>query len=69
MGRHVSAGEEDEERGQVVADEEDVTGEEDDVVEKIGEEVGDAVIENGVLEAGVLGGEAGGRVGEYGVSG
>lgn len=52
----------------MVADEEDVTGEEDDVVEKIGEEVGDAVIENGVLEAGVLGGEAGGRVGEYGVS-
>ncbi|RXH89291.1 hypothetical protein DVH24_031648 [Malus domestica] len=69
VGGDVAAGEEDEERGEVVADEEDVAGEEDEVVEEIGEEVGDAVVEDGVLEKGVGGGESGGGVGEDGVSG
>lgn len=42
----------------MVADEEDVAGEEDDVVEKIHEEIGDAEFEDRVLEVRVNGGEA-----------
>ncbi|KAM2914209.1 hypothetical protein COP2_044764 [Malus domestica] len=39
-----ATGEEDEEYGEVVAGEEDIAGEEDEVVQKTGDEVGDAVI-------------------------
>lgn len=58
MRGDVAASEEHEERGEVVADEEDVAGEEDDVVEKIHEEIGDAEFEDRVLEPRVNGGEA-----------
>lgn len=40
-----------------MSDEEDVARVEDDVVEEIGQEVGDAEIEYGVLSYGVCGGE------------
>lgn len=57
MGDEEAAGDEDEESCYVVADEEYVARVEDDVVEEIGEEVGDAEIEDGVLCGGVGGGE------------
>lgn len=49
----VAAGDEHEERGDVVGDEEGVPGEEGEVVEQVHGEVGDAVVEDVVLEAGV----------------
>lgn len=65
----IPAGEEDEESGQVVADEEKIPGVEHDVMQEIGQEVGDAVLEDGVLGPGVGGREAAGRVGEEGEGG
>lgn len=53
----VAAGDEHEERGDVVGDEEGVPGEEGEVVEQVHGEVGDAVVEDVVLEAGVGRGE------------
>ncbi|KAM1513505.1 hypothetical protein FF2_024760 [Malus domestica] len=52
---NVAAGEEDEEYGEMVLGEvqEDIAREEDEVVYKTGEEVGEAVIEDGVKELGV----------------
>lgn len=57
MGDNVTARADNEESGQVVGDEEDVAGEEDNVVEKIDEEVGDAVVKNGFFEVGIEGNE------------
>jgi len=60
----VAAGEEDEERSEVVRDEEDVPGQEGEVVEQVHGEVGDAVVEDVVLEARVGRGEGAGPRGE-----
>jgi hypothetical protein len=60
----VAAGEEDEERGQVVRDEEHVPGQEGEVVEQVHGEVGDAVVEDVVLEARVGRGEGPGPRGQ-----
>ena len=57
MGDEEATCDEDEESSYLVADEEDVARVEDDVVEEIGEEVGDAEIEDGFLSGGVGGGE------------
>ena len=54
---HVAAGDEDEERGEVVSDEEDVSGKKGEIVEQVHGEVGDAVVEDVVLEARVGRGE------------
>jgi hypothetical protein len=54
---HVAAGEEDEERGEVVRDEEDVCGQKGEIVEQVHGEVGDAVVEDVVLKARVGRGE------------
>lgn len=51
----VAAGDEHEQRGQVVRNEEVVPWVEDDVVEEVDREVGDAVVENNGLEVGVRG--------------
>lgn len=66
MRNDVAAGADDEERGQVVSDEQNVAGEEDDVVNEIHYEVGDAIIENQLLKRGVEASEAAIRVGEDG---
>lgn len=58
VGDQVPAGHEDEESGQVMSNEEQVTGVKDEVVDEVHGEVGDAVIEDGVLGIGVEGGEA-----------
>lgn len=55
---HVTARDDDEERGRVVSDEEDVVWEENDVVQQIRYEVGGAVVEDGFLERGIGGREA-----------
>lgn len=65
----VPAGEKDEESGQVVADEEKILGVEHDVMQEIGQEVGAAELEDGVLGLGVGGREATRRVGEQGEGG
>lgn len=53
MKDEVPASEEDEESGEMVADEEKVVRVEDDVVEEVDEEVGNAVLESEVLRRGV----------------
>lgn len=52
-----TASDEDEERGEVVADEEEVAWEEGDVVEEVHGEVGNAEVEDCVLGFGVSRGE------------
>ena len=69
VGHEVPARDEDEERGEVVADEEEVARAEGEVVEEVHGEVGNAEVEDWVLGLGVRGGEAAVRVGEYGGSG
>lgn len=59
VGNHVAAGEEDEEGHEVVDDEEDIAGEEDEVVDEVDEEVGDAELEDRVVEGRVRGGVGG----------
>jgi hypothetical protein len=60
----VAAGDEDEERGEVVRDEEYVPRQESKIVEQVHGEVGDAVVEDVVVEAGVGRGESPRRRGQ-----
>ena len=69
VGDQVPAGHEDEESGQVMSNEEQVAGVKDEVVDEVHGEVGDAVIEGGVLGIGVGGGEAAAGIGEDGERG
>lgn len=72
VGDEVAAREEDEEDGGVVGGEELVSAGgrgKDGEVEEIGEEIGGAEVEDGVLWPGVGGGEAAVGIGEEGVSG
>lgn len=61
---NVAAGHEHEQSGQMVADEEKVGGVEDDVMNKIHQEISNAVIQDQTLERRVGGVEIPGRVGE-----
>lgn len=65
----VAARHEDEQGGQVVADEEHVARVEDEVVDEVHQEVRNAVIEHGVMGIGVDRGEATVWVGENGAVG
>jgi hypothetical protein len=59
MMNHVAASRKHVECGQVVEDEQDITGEEDQVVKEINQEVSYAVFEHSVFETGVGRGESG----------
>lgn len=67
MKNQVAAGDEHEEGGQVVANEEDVAGEEDEVVTEVHQEVRNAVIEDQILKLRVDRSEPTLRIGEEGV--
>lgn len=66
MENDVATGEQDEEGGEVVADEENVTRIENQVMEDIHTEVCDAEIKNGVLGHAIGGGKPAIRIGEDG---